>query len=166
MFNVAALLIAMTVVAPRPGQLSAPADLTGTWIGSASLSNDWRDLHCRYIGNEKPPSVTLLLQQAGNIANGSMAIDILPAPGSGCPALKKNYVIRAEIAGTSVTFSDPAGNHWTLTRTTDLITGKVVWDGSAPYPNEALAIGFSTPLGDVPLTRLSGSIALIRRITQ
>lgn len=167
MFNFAALLVlAMTVGARPPGQLPAPADLTGTWVGSAALSNDWRDVHCRYTGKEKPPSVTLLLQEAGNMANGSIAIDIPAATGSGCPVLKKHYVIRAEITGTRLTFSDPAGNRWTLTRTSDLLKGEVVWDGSAPYPNEALAVGFSTRTGDVPLTRLSGTITLSRRIEQ
>jgi hypothetical protein len=91
----------------------------------------------------------------------------MPAPaGARCPALRKTYQILAQVAGTRLTFSDGAGNRWDMQRTDDLLNGVVVWDGSAPNPNETLASGFrySPPLRpwDSPLTRLSGKVTLAR----
>lgn len=153
------------------GRPSAQApELAGAWIGSGTLTNTWVDaddprirLVCKYEGKVQPPAVRLTIAAEG--ALGRLVLD-MPSSSESCPPLRKSYQIRAAASGTRVTFSDPAGDRWTLELTDDLLGGAVIWDGSSPNPNEALAVGFrySPPLRpwDVPLTRLSGKVTLRR----
>lgn len=161
----------LLVAAVMPLLLSAQsAGLSGTWVGSGTLTNNWTDasdpkiaLRCVYTGKAQPPSITLTLPAAGGL--GQLVLDI-PSRSAACPALRKRFQVRAEIAGTRLTFTDPAGNRWALTLTEDLLKGEVAWRASDENPSEALAVGFTyrPPLRpwDVPLTRLSGKVTLRR----
>ncbi|MEX2273692.1 MAG: hypothetical protein WD690_19655 [Vicinamibacterales bacterium] len=146
------------------------AGLHGVWTGSGTLSNDWTDagdpkiaLQCVYTGKAQPPSMTLSLPAGEGL--GLLVLDI-PSSSASCPPLRKRYQIRATITGTRMTFTDPAGNRWSLTATEDLLKGEVKWMPGDENPDEALALGFSyrPPLRpwDVPFTRLFGTVTLKR----
>lgn len=161
------------LVAAVPLVLSAQPtgpDLQEVWVGSGTLTNDWTDasdpklaLKCVYTGKAQPPSITLTLPSTSG--DGQLALD-MPSPGPSCPPLRKRFQIRATIAGTRVTFTDPAGDRWRLSMTDDLLSGDVLWDVASDSPAEALAVGFTyqPPLRpwDVPLTRMYGKVALRR----
>ncbi|MBI4477617.1 MAG: hypothetical protein HY654_10615 [Acidobacteria bacterium] len=159
------------VAAVVPAILSAQSTgLGGTWVGSGTLANNWTDagdpkiaLRCVYTGKAQPPSITLTLPSGGGL--GQLVLDI-PSSSASCPPLRKRFQIRAEIAGTRLTFTDPAGDRWSLTLTEDLLNGEVAWRVSEENPGEALAVGFTyrQPLRpwDVPLTRLFGKVTLRR----
>ncbi len=156
------LTIAMAGSRPSIAELTPAGDLTGTWVGSGTFTNDWQGWRCEYKGRMTPPSVVMGLVQTGTRVEGWVAVDIA-SQGPGCPVLRKKYTIAdGTVSATRLTFSDPAGHRWTLRFTTVLLHGTVTWDGSAPYPHEALAIGTSGPTGDTPLTRLSGKLRLTR----
>ena len=142
--------------APAPG----PA-LAGTWTGRATLTNDWPGFTCRYEGGEDPPTVRLELAQDGGQWNGSVAIDVGAALGSGCPPLSKHYAIAAAQAGDgTLGFTDSGGNEWTLAvrHGEGVLRGLLAWKtGDAP-----LAEGFKAPGGTAPLARLSGEVRLKR----
>lgn len=137
-----------------PAQLPPARDLTGRWVGSANLTNEWRDQRCVYNGSLS--SVEMWLQQTGSTASGGVKISIPPTPGSRCPPLAKMYTLAGSVSGAQFHFTDPAGNSWSLNFTTSLLGGRVGFSGRAPNPNEALAAGSSLPSGDTPLTRLDG----------
>ncbi len=166
-----ASILAAAVVAVAPVVLPAQSTgLGGRSEGSAALTNSWTDagdpriaLRCVYTGKAQPPSIRLSLPSGGDL--GQLVLDI-PSSDASCPPLRKRFQIRVEIAGTRLTFTDPAGDRWTLTLTEDLLTGEVTWRASGENPSEALAVGFTygQPLRpwDVPLTRLFGKVTLRR----
>lgn len=161
------VLLAAAVPLVLSAQSTGPS---GTWVGSGTLTNNWTDandpkiaLRCVYTGKTQPPSITLILPSAGGL--GQLVLDI-PSSSTSCPPLRKRFQIRAEIAGTRLTFTDPAGDRWRLTFTDHLLNGEVTWNASEENPSEALAVGFTyrEPLRpwDVPLTRLFGKVTLRR----
>ena len=156
------LIIAMAGSPRLMAQLTPARDLTGTWVGSGTFTNDWRGWRCEYAGSMIPRSVVMGLGQAGTRVEGWVTVDVA-SQGSGCPLLRKKYTIAdGTVSATGLSFSDPAGHRWTLSFTTDLLQGTVTWNGSSPNPREALAVGISGPTGDTPLTRLNGKVRLTR----
>lgn len=145
------------------GSAQVSSSLTGTWTGSVDLTNRWQQLVCHYVGKAQPPSISLQLNDAAGRVHGALVLAVAPKDGEPCPELRKRYQVEGVVDGSRFTFSDTAGDRWTFERTSDLLKATVRYDGSAPYPHEALAVGFSTPAYDVPLTRLSGTATLTRR---
>lgn len=120
------LLIPILLFAASATQAQRPADLTGTWVGSGTLTNNWTDpdnrkisLRCAYTGKLEPPSVTLSIEATSGA--GRLMVT-MPAPSRSCPALRKDFQIRAIASGTRMTFTDPAGDRWDLMLTDDLLS--------------------------------------------
>jgi hypothetical protein len=154
-----ALLLPFFLLTP----LAASAqDVAGAWSGWGRLANDWPGLACSYDGSAVPGSVKLDLKQSGNALGGTILLDIAPAAGSGCPPLRKQYLVtEARISEGAVTLVDSGGLEWNLAPREggSVLTGLVAWkEGGAP---EALAAGFSVQ-GKTPLVRLSGEVRLER----
>jgi hypothetical protein len=146
---------------PPPGP-PVPKGFTGSFEGSAVLTNDDAGSVCRYEGQPDSPSVRLELG-AGTSVAGSVAID-MPAPqGGSCPVLRKRYAIAEFVLeGQSLSFTDSGGNEWTLSLRENgkALQGLLAWrQGGAEEP---LAEGFSLPGGRRPLARLSGEVQLRR----
>lgn len=150
--------------------LAQSSSLSGTWVGSGALTNNWTDadnpestLSCAYNGGVQPPSVVLRIPPGDGLGELILAI---PSSSETCPPLRKRFSIRAQISATRVTFTDPAGDRWSLILTNDLLTGQVAWTPSDDNPSESLATGFTyrEPLKawDVPRTRLFGKVTLRR----
>ncbi len=157
---VAALVLGLVGDTPLRAQPAEP-DLAGTWNGPAVLMNDWPGFTCHYEGAESPPAVQLELAKDGGQWTGSVAIDVAPAEGSGCPPLRKRYAIPAVHAEEgSVSFTDSGGNEWNLAlrHGEGLLKGLMAWKTG----DESLASGFKAPSGATPLTRLSGEVKLQR----
>lgn len=147
-------------------------DPRGSWIGSGTLTNNWRDadnprigLRCVYTGKAQPPSITLNLPATGL---GTLVLNI-PSADRSCPPLRKRYQMGAQVDGTRVTFVDPAGHRWRLAFTGALLTGDVTYQPLPQSADEALFTGagftYREPLRpwDVPRTRLSGKVTFRRR---
>jgi hypothetical protein len=142
---------------------AAPAqDVSGAWSGWGRLTNDWPGLACVYDGSGTPGSVKLDLKQSGTSFGGTILLDVAPAPGSGCPPLRKQYlVVEARPSEGALTLVDSGGLEWNLAvrEAGSVLAGLVAWkEGGAP---EALAAGFSAQ-GKTPLVRLSGEVRLER----
>ena len=163
-------VLAISGVVVLPAQTAPGVALTGRWVGSGTLTNDWSDaenaqlrLRCDYTGRAQPPSIVLSIPAEGGV--GRLLVN-MPAPSAGCPVLSKDFQIRAVIAGTRMAFLDPAGDRWDLALTDDLLTGTVAWDPRADVPGESLAVDFRylPPLRpwDLPRTRLTGKVTLAR----
>jgi hypothetical protein len=136
-------------------------DLGGAWTGRATLSNDWPGFSCRYEGADDPPAVRLELRREGAQWTGSVAIDVAPAEGSGCPPLAKRYSIPAvQVGENTLSFTDSGGLEWSLAvrRGEGLLKGMVAWKTG----DEPLAQDFKAPGGATPLSRLSGEVRLSR----
>jgi len=136
-------------------------DLSGAWLGRATLTNDWPGFSCRYEGADDPPAVRLELRHEGAQWTGSVAIDMAPAGGSGCPPLAKRYSIPVvQIGEGTLVFTDSGGHEWSLAvrRGEGLLKGIVAWKTG----DEPLAQGFTASGGATPLTRLSGEVRLTR----
>jgi hypothetical protein len=141
----------------------APATVAGSWTGWAKLANDWPGLACRYDGGPESTSVQLELAAEGSLVTGSVAIDLPPAAGSGCPALRKRYAVAEATQGPgALSFTDSGGNEWTLSvrRNGRVLQGLLGWRQGGP--DEPLADGFAGPGGVRPLSRLSGEVRLQR----
>ncbi len=150
--------------------LAAPSaaiaqDFAGSWSGGARLTNDWPGLVCVYDGSKAPGSVKLELVRAADKLGGTILIDIAAAPGSGCPPLRKQYLVtEARVSEAALTFLDSGGNEWNLASRQEgsALKGLLAFkEGGAP---EALASGFSAA-GKTPLVRLSGEVNLERPTT-
>ncbi|HSB62127.1 MAG TPA: hypothetical protein VLI67_10430 [Vicinamibacteria bacterium] len=155
------LALLLSLSGERARAQSPVLDLSGTWTGGAILTNDWPGFPCRYEGPEEPPAVRLELSREGARWRGSVAVDAEPAPGSGCPPLKKRYSIAAAHVGdASVSFTDSGGNEWNLAvrREEAELMGLLAWKTG----DESLAAGFKAPSGATPLARLSGEVKLRR----
>ncbi len=154
-----ALLLPFFLLIP----LAASAqDVGGAWSGWGRLTNDWPGLSCSYDGSAVPGSVKLDLKQSGTTFGGTILLDIAPAAGSGCPPLRKQYLVtEARLSEGAITLVDSGGLEWNLSPREggSVLTGLVAWkEGGAP---EALAAGFSVQ-GKTPLVRLSGEVRLER----
>jgi hypothetical protein len=94
---------------------------------------------------------------------GSVAIDLPAAAGSGCPALRKRYAIVEATQGPgTLAFTDSGSNEWTLAvrRGGEVLQGLVAWQqGGVEQP---LADGFSGPGGERPGSRLRGEVRVRR----
>jgi hypothetical protein len=156
------LLLALAAELPLRAQPAEP-DLAGTWSGQVVLTNDWPGFTCRYESAPSPPAVQLELTREAGQWTGSVAIDVAPAEGSGCPPLRKRYAIPGvNAAEGSVSFTDSGGNEWNLAlrHGEGLLKGLMAWKTG----DEALANGFKAPSGATPLTRLSGEVKLQRAV--
>jgi hypothetical protein len=149
--------------APPPGRQPAPKKtFTGSYEGSAVLTNEDAGSSCRYEGDPETPGVHLEIG-AGSSISGSIAID-MPAPAGGaCPPLRKRYAIpEFVLEGPSLSFTDSGGNEWTLSLRENgaALQGLLAWrQGGAEEP---LAEGFTAPGGGRPIARLSGEVRLRR----
>ena len=101
--------------------LSASGNITGTWEGSGSFTNNCVNPACRYAGSMNPPSVSLVLQQNGNTVTGTVTINIPQSQvqtlisGQDCSALSASgQIINSAISSSRFTFTDPGGNLWSL----------------------------------------------------
>ena len=154
------LLSALSGDAALHAQTGAP-DLGGAWAGRATLTNDWPGFSCRYEGADEPPTLRLELRREGVQWTGSVAIDVAPAEGSGCPPLAKRYSIPAvQVGEGTLGFTDSGGHEWSLAlrRGEGLLKGMMAWKTG----DEPLALDFKAPGGATPLTRLSGEVRLTR----
>ncbi|MFI5006241.1 MAG: hypothetical protein ACHQKZ_02325 [Solirubrobacterales bacterium] len=158
--SVLVLVSALSGNTPLRAQPPVP-DLSGAWLGRATLTNDWPGFTCRYEGADDPPSVRLELRHEGAQWTGSVAIDMAPAGDSGCPPLAKRYTIPVVHVGEgTLGFTDSGGHEWNLSvrRGEGLLKGMVAWKTG----DEPLAQGFTVSGGATPLTRLSGEVRLAR----
>jgi hypothetical protein len=158
--SVLVLVSALSGDTPLRAQPPVP-DLSGAWLGRATLTNDWPGFTCRYEGADDPPSVRLELRHEGAQWTGSVAIDMAPAGDSGCPPLAKRYTIPVVHVGEgTLGFTDAGGHEWNLSvrRGEGLLKGMVAWKTG----DEPLAQGFTVSGGATPLTRLSGEVRLAR----
>jgi hypothetical protein len=97
---------------------------------------------------------------------GSVAIDLPPAEGSGCPPLRKRYLVTNVVSSEGiVSLSDSGGHDWNLTVRRDgrVLRGMMAWQRGAV--EEPLAEGFTLANGTRPLSRLSGEVRLERVAT-
>lgn len=156
------LLLASPPVAAPEGP-SGGAGLAGSWVGWARLTNEWPGHPCRYEGSKDEPSVHLELSPGEGRLQGSVAIDLPPEAGSGCPPLRKRLsVTEVVVTEGAVSLSDSGGHEWNLTLRGggDVLQGLLAW---RPGGKEApLAEGFAFPDGARPLSRLSGEVRLKR----
>ncbi len=146
-----------------PPPVPTGADLSGSWVGWATLTNDWPGLSCRYPGSPDTPSVHVELTNDGGRAHGSVAIDLAAEQGSGCPPLRKRYAIDEVSTGPgTAAFTDSGGHEWTFSvrRAGAVLHGLVAWREGGP--EQPLAEGFARPDGVRPMTRLSGEVRLQR----
>ncbi len=166
--SVFVLVLSLAVPAPAAPQSASPSPgprdkgFSGSFEGSAVLTNDDAGLACRYERQPGIPSVRLELG-AGKSVAGSIAID-MPAPeGMACPALRKRYSIAEFVLeGSTLSFTDSGSNEWTLSVRENgaMLRGLMAWrEGGIEQP---LAEGFSLPGGRRLLARLSGEVELHR----
>jgi hypothetical protein len=140
---------------------SGGAGIAGEWVGSATLTNDWPGHPCRYEGSSKAVSVRLELSLGESGLQGSVAIDLPPAEGSGCPPLRKRYLVtEVVLAEGVVSLTDSGGHGWDLSVVRDgrALHGMMTWQQGAA--DEPLAKGFSFADGTRPRARLSGEVLL------
>jgi hypothetical protein len=156
-----AFLLAVPPAAPQGA--SVGSGLAGSWEGWATLVNGWPGHPCRYEGHKDETSVRLELSPADGQLTGSVAIDLPPAEGSGCPPLHKRYSISDVVIGEGVvSLTDSGGHEWSLglQRQGTVLRGMLAWrQGGAEEP---LAPGFAFPDGTKPGSRLSGEVRLVR----
>lgn len=159
MVRQSAFLLLLSLAASFPA--SAP-DFAGTWSGGGRLTNDWPGLVCVYDGSATLGSVKLELVRAGDKLGGTILLDIAAAAGSGCPPLRKQYlVMEARVSEAALFVLDSGGIEWNLGSREEgaALKGLLAWkERGVP---EALAAGFSVA-GETPLVRLSGEVHLER----
>lgn len=170
-----AFLLALLLAVPPVGSSQAPPEetegaveeeggstgLAGSWVGGATLTNDWPGHRCRYVGRAADASVHLELS-AGEVGlEGSVAIDVPPAEDSDCPPLRKRFLVTEVITAQGVvSLTDSGGHEWdlSLVRNGRALQGMMAWQQGAS--DEPLAQGFSFPDGAEPRSRLSGEVRL------
>lgn len=159
-----ALVIACLLAVPLAGvpqTVSTGAGLAGDWVGWATLTNDWPGHPCRYEGSKDEDSVRLELSSVEGRLQGSVAIDLPSAEGSGCPPLRKRLLVtEVVLAEGAVSLSDSGGHDWDLSLRGNgrSLQGLMVWQqGGADEP---LAEGSSFPDGTKARSRLSGEVQL------
>ena len=136
-------------------------DLSGAWLGRATLTNDWPGFTCRYEGADDPPSVRLELRHEGAQWTGSVGDRHGPGGRLGLPAPRQALPIPVvQVGEGTLGFTDSGGHEWNLAvrRGEGLLKGMVAWKTG----DEPLAQGFTASGGATPLTRLSGEVRLAR----
>ena len=115
--------------------LLASSNVTGTWEGSGTFTNNCVNPACRYIGTLNPPSVSLVLQQNGNTILGTVTINIADSQvqtliaGQDCQGLSASgQIANGVISSSRLTFYDPGGNLWSLDVTSYGLQGIVTSD--------------------------------------
>lgn len=166
-FLVMALLPAVPLVAAPQAPSEAPltvsggAGLAGEWAGWARLTNDWPGHPCRYEGSEDEATVRVELSPGEGGLQGSVAMDIPPAEGSGCPPVRKRHLVtEVVLAQGTVSITDSGGHHWDLSLVEQgrALHGMMAWQQGAA--DEPLADGFAFADGTRPRSRLSGEVWL------
>jgi hypothetical protein len=153
------LLVALSSVRAQ----EPPPSLAGTWKGTLRLSNDSPPTTCRYEGDDG--SAVLKVQGAEEGLRAIVRVEAAGTPGSGCPPLRKRYeATNVVVAGSALSFIDPAGHEWTLALREGRLAGLMAWKGGGK--DEPLAEGFVPPGGSPPLTRLSGEVSLARAASE
>ena len=160
-----ALLLALLLAVPSVTFSQAPppegTGIAGNWAGFARLTNDWPQHLCRYTGSNEESSVRLEISSEEGRLQGSVAIDLDPAEGSGCPPLRKRFLITEVVqAESTVSLTDSGGHDWDLSLVRDGrgLQGMMAWQQGAA--DEPLADGFAFADGTKPSSRLSGEIRL------
>jgi hypothetical protein len=159
-----ALVIGLLLAVPPAGAPQAASSVTGlagNWEGWARLDNDWPGHGCRYEGSKEEVSVRLALGSLDGKLRGSVAIDLPPAEGSGCPALRTRYLVTEVVQAEGlVSLTDSGGHDWDLALKRDgsVLRGLMAWQqGGADEP---LAQGFAFADGTKPRSRLRGEVRL------
>jgi hypothetical protein len=145
--------------------VASGAGLAGEWTGPAVLSNDWPAHPCRYDGSDAETSVRLELAPREEGLQGSLAIDLPPAEGSGCPPVRKRFLVtEVVLAEGVVSLTDSGGHDWNLSWVEQgrELRGMMAWQQGAA--DELLAEGFAFTDGTKPRSRLSGEV-WIRKAT-
>jgi len=164
-----AFFIALLLALPPVGSSQAPSEgsgITGNWTGFARLTNDWPGHLCRYEGSNEEASVRLEISSVDGRLQGSVAIDLPPADGSGCPPLRKRFLITEVVLAQSVvSLTDSGGHDWDLSmgREGSALQGMMAWQQGAA--DEPLAQGFAFDDGTKPGSRLSGEVRLRKATT-
>jgi hypothetical protein len=159
-----ALVLTLLLAVPPAGAAQATssvAGLAGDWEGWARLDNEWPGHACRYEGAKEEVSIRLALGVEDGRLQGSVALDLPPAEGSGCPALRKRHLVtEVVLAEGLVSLTDSGGHHWDLALKRDgrALRGLMAWQQGGS--DEPLAEGFSFPDGAKPRSRLSGEVQL------
>ena len=134
--------------------------LTGTWKGTAAVTNDSPPSTCRYEGGPDSAILKLQAEEGGDVV-AIARLEIAGTPGSGCPPLRKRYeATNVVVTSSAVSFIDPAGHEWHMALREGRLVGLVSWKGGGK--DDALAEGYAPPGGAPPLTRLSGEVRLER----
>jgi hypothetical protein len=143
-------LAAVFLIAAAEAQQSAPAPVpaapaakpapvppalqewVGTWSGSAKLTNEGAAGTCIYESGAKPPAVTLDLKVDGEVLRGTVKLAFPALQVPGCPAIDRVAEARDLMAdGSSLAFSGPGKNAWTLGRRSRELLGTVAFAGGA-----------------------------------
>lgn len=132
----------------------SPTGVSGTWAGSATLTNNCANPACEYAGTMSPPSVTLDIEQDDSAVTGTITLNFdnvkTLISGQGCQAMSgQGAISNGKISGTRLTFNDPAGNFWSL----NIISGSMQGTVSSNLPG---CTGLQTKAGisnPVSLTR-------------
>jgi hypothetical protein len=159
-----ALVIALLLAVPSvgaPQASSSVAGLAGDWEGWARLDNDWPGHGCRYEGTKEEIAIRLALGSVDGRLQGSVAIDLPAAEGSGCPPLRQRHLVtEVVLAEGLVSLTDSGGHDWDLAlkRNGRVLRGLMAWQqGGADRP---LAEGFRFADGVQPRSRLRGEVRL------
>ena len=106
--------------------LSPAGDLTGTWTGSATITNNCVNPACRWSGG----SISMSLVQTGNNVTGTVTMNLpqgqVLVAGATCgPLTGTSAISGGTISSSRFTFTDLGGNFWDLRLTTDLLQGTI-----------------------------------------
>ena len=137
--------------------LQPAGDLNGRWEGSITFTNNCANPACRYTGRMNPPSLVMQLQQNGGRVTGTVTIypqnfDVQElVAGQGCAAFRSSGVSTTQVnngvySASRFTFTDSAGNAWSLNAISSGLQGTV-------SSNVAGCLGISSK--KVALTRAS-----------
>jgi hypothetical protein len=163
---IAWLLAAPPAGAPQDTATSTVVGLAGNWEGWARLDNDWPGHPCRYESTPEEIAIRLALASQEGKLQGSVAIDLPPAEGSGCPPLRQRHLVtEVVLAEGLVSLTDSGGHDWDLALKRDggVLRGLMAWQQGRV--DEPLARGFSFPDGTTPRSRLRGEVRLQRVTT-
>jgi len=133
---------------PVPPELTPAGDLTGTWTGSGTFTDNNTNPGCTWGQSLYPPTITMVLTQSGTTVTGTVTLDYpVGTPNIGgweCSALQgTSAIINGTVGGSRFTFTDSGGNFWSLSFTTDTLGGTV--------SNSVPGVGLKS--GRVSLTR-------------
>ncbi len=124
--------------------LSPAGDLTGSWAGSATITNNCVNPACRWSGGLNPPSITMSLVQTGNDVTGTVTMN-LPAgqvlvAGATCgPLTGTSAISGGTVSSSRFTFTDVGGNFWDLSLITGSLGGQISNSASGCFGIEGTA---------------------------